>query len=84
VRAHRWRRKIETGQAKSIIDLAQQDGVTDSYVCRLLPLTCLAPEIVEAMLDGRRPRGLRLTPMLGNGPLDWEEQRGALGSRQWS
>jgi hypothetical protein len=40
VRTHRWRR-IESGQAKSITDLAQQEGVTDAYVCRLLPLTCL-------------------------------------------
>ena len=69
VRAHRWRRRIESGQAKSITDLAEQEGVTDAYVCRLLPLTCLAPDIVEAILDGRQPKGLRLAEMLGNGPL---------------
>jgi hypothetical protein len=79
VRAHRWRRRIETGQAKSITDLAEQEGVTIAYVCRLLPLTCLAPDIVEAILDGRQPKGLRLVEMLGNGPLAWEEQRGARG-----
>ena len=39
VRAHRWRRRIESGGAKSITDLAEQEGVTDAYVCRLLPLT---------------------------------------------
>ena len=75
MRAHRWRRRIESGQAKSITDLAEQEGVTDAYVCRLLPLTCLAPNIVEAILDGRQPKGLRLAEMLGNGPLDWGEQR---------
>ena len=75
VRAHRWRRRIESGQAKSITDLAEQEGVTDAYVCRLLPLTCLAPDIVEAILDGRQPKGLRLAEMLGGGPLAWEEQR---------
>jgi hypothetical protein len=79
VRAHRWRRRIESGQAKSITDLAEQEGVTDAYVCRLLPLTCLAPDIVEALLDGRQPKGLRLAEMLGNGPLAWEEQRVSLG-----
>jgi hypothetical protein len=50
VRAHRWRRRIERGRAKSITNLAEQEGVTDAYVCRLLPLTCLAPDIVEAIL----------------------------------
>jgi hypothetical protein len=79
VRAHRWRRRIESGQAKSITDLAEQEGVTIAYVCRLLPLTCLAPDLVEAILDGRQPNGLRLAEMLGNGPPAWEEQR-----RTWS
>jgi hypothetical protein len=79
VRAHRWRRRIEGGRAKSMTDLAEQEGVTDAYICRLLPLTCLAPDMVEAILDGRQPKGLRLAEMLGNGPLVWEEQR-----RRWS
>jgi hypothetical protein len=42
---------------KSITELAEQHGVTAAYVCRLLRLTCLAPKIVEAILDGRQPRG---------------------------
>jgi hypothetical protein len=79
VRAHRWRRKIETGQAKSITDLAEQEGVTDAYVCRLLPLTCVAPKIVETILDGRQPKGLRLAEVLGNGPLAWNAQRETWG-----
>ena len=79
VRAHRWRRKIERGHARSITDIAQQEGVTDAYVCRLLPLTCLAPDIVEAILDGRQPKWLRLAEMLGNGPVSWKEQREGFG-----
>jgi hypothetical protein len=75
VRAHRWRRRIESEQAKSITDLAEQEGVTDAYVCRLMPLTCLEHDIVEALLDGRQPKGLRLAGGLGNGPVAWEEQR---------
>jgi hypothetical protein len=75
VRAHRCRRRIESGKAKSITDLAEHEGVTDAYVCRLLPLTCLAPDVVEAILNGRQPKGLRLAELLGNGPLAWEEQR---------
>jgi hypothetical protein len=37
VKAHRWRRCIESGQARSITDLAEQEGVIIAYVCRLLP-----------------------------------------------
>jgi hypothetical protein len=66
---------IESGQARSIIDLAEHEGVTVADLGRLLPLTCLAPDIVEAILDGRPPKGLRLAEMLGNGPLEWKEQR---------
>ena len=40
-----------------------------------LPLTCLEPDVVEAILDGRQPKGLTLAEMLGNWPLGWEEQR---------
>jgi hypothetical protein len=79
VRAHRWRRRIESGRARSITDLAEQEGVTDAYVCRMLPLTCLAPDIVEAILDGRQPKGLRLAEMLGNGPLAWNAQKETWG-----
>jgi hypothetical protein len=79
VRAHRWRRQIESGQAKSITDLAEQERVTVAYVCRLLPLTCLASDVVEAILDGRQPKGLRLAEMLGNGPLTWNAQRETWG-----
>jgi hypothetical protein len=45
-----------------------------SESCRL---PALAPKIVEAIMGGRQPKGLRLAEMLGNGPLAWEEQRGA-------
>ena len=61
--------------ARSITDLAEQEGVTAAYVCRLLPLTCLAPDIVEAILDGRQAKGLRLAEVLGDGPPGWEAQR---------
>jgi hypothetical protein len=81
VRAHRWRRQIESGQAKSIADLAEQERVTAAYVCRLLPLTCLAPDIVAAIIDGRQPKGLRLAEVLDNAPLSWEAQRRAFGFR---
>jgi len=60
-------------------DLAEQERVTKAYVCRLLPLTCLAPDMAEAILDGRQPKALRLAEMLGNGPLVWTAPRESVG-----
>ena len=76
VKAHRWRRRIESGKAKSMTDLAAQERVSDAYVCRLLPLTCLAPQIVEAILDGRQPRTLKLADLIRDIPLGWRKQNG--------
>jgi hypothetical protein len=73
---------VAVSRAKSITDLANQEGLTETYVCRLLPLTCLAPDIVEAILDGRQPKGLRLAGVLGNEPLAWEEQKSVWGLAQ--
>jgi hypothetical protein len=56
VRAHRWRRRIESGRVKSITDLPEHEGITDAYVCRLLPLTCLAPDTSKRSSMGGSPR----------------------------
>jgi hypothetical protein len=74
VRAHRSRRRIESGGAASINDVAEQEGVTGPHVYRLLRLTCLAPDIVAAILDGRQPNGVVLADLARDVPLDWKEQ----------
>lgn len=75
IKAFRWRRRIEHGNAASITDLAEQEKVTDAYVTRLLALTCLAPDIVATILEGRQPRGFTLNRMLQQIPESWEKQR---------
>jgi hypothetical protein len=56
IRAHRWRRRIESGRAKSITDLAEQEGVTDAYVCRLLPrISAVHPSQLAALGTDQRP-----------------------------
>ena len=55
-RAFRWRRMLEDGRYGSIRELATQEGVDRAYVGRLLNLTLLAPEVVEAVLDGEHHR----------------------------
>ena len=55
-RAHRWKRMLEEGKYRSAGELAEAEGVTRSFVNRLLRLTLLAPDIIEAILDGDRRR----------------------------
>lgn len=74
-RAHRWKRLLDKGKYSSSSELAEAEGVTRSFVTRLLRLTLLAPGIVEAILDGRQPKGMQLEELTGTMTTDWEEQR---------
>jgi hypothetical protein len=78
-KAHRWRRLIETGKYTSAAELSRAEGINESYLCRVLRLTLLAPDIVEAILDGRQPRTLELQSLLKPLPADWGAQRKRLG-----
>jgi hypothetical protein len=69
-RAFRWRKMLDTGVHATVEDLAKAKGVAPSYVSRVLRLTMLAPEIVEAILDGRQPAALQLDDLLAGFPLD--------------
>ncbi len=57
-RAWRWHRLLEEGKYPSIKALARAEGVHHAYVAKLLRLTPLAPDVVEAVLHGRRRKGL--------------------------
>ena len=72
--AHSWRRKIERGEYVSITELAEAEGVNESYACRLLRLTLLAPTIVTAILNGRQNADIMLKELLKPLPVRWDEQ----------
>jgi hypothetical protein len=74
-RAFRWRRMLETGRFATITELAAAEKINSSYVSRVLRLTLLAPEIVEAILDGRQPEGMTLPGLMEPFPVEWERQR---------
>jgi hypothetical protein len=78
VRAHRWRRLLEERKYRSAAELAEAEGLTRSFVNRLLRLSLLAPDIVEAILDGRQPKGMQLEDLTRVLPNAWEEQRQCL------
>jgi hypothetical protein len=77
-RAHRWREALEAGQHASIRELALAVGVDSSYAARILRLTLLAPDIIEAILEGTEPDGLSLE-QLYRLPAEWEGQREEAG-----
>jgi hypothetical protein len=69
-RAFRWRRILDDGVCATIGELARREGVNRSYLSRALRLTLLAPEIVEAILDGRQAEGVRLEELRNGFPVD--------------
>jgi hypothetical protein len=68
-RAFRWRKMLDEGVYAKLEDLARAKGLAPSYVSGILRLTLLAPEVVEAILDGRQPATLQLDDLLGEFPL---------------
>ena len=79
--AHRWFADLKTGEVRSIKALAERHGVDKGDVSRILPLAFLAPDIVEAILDGRHPVDLTAYRLkrIHTLPFDWQEQRTLLG-----
>jgi len=74
-RAHRWKRLLENGTYASISELAAAEKIDRGYVGSILRLTLLAPDIVEAILDGRQSEKLGLPALLKPLPLEWDGQR---------
>ena len=73
-RAFRWKRILETGEFATINELAEREGIAPSYMTRVLRLTLLSPDIVEAILDGQAGPDITLARLLGPFPLEWEKQ----------
>jgi hypothetical protein len=73
-RAFRWKRMLESGEFATIADLAAREGIAPSYMTRVLRLTLLAPNIVEAILDGKQGPEVSLAQVLEPFPLTWQHQ----------
>jgi len=74
-RAFRWKRMLEDGRRASISEIATAEKIDRGYVGGILRLTLLAPDIIEAILDGRQPAGLGLPTLLKPFPVEWARQR---------
>ncbi|MEE4280261.1 MAG: hypothetical protein V2I82_17480, partial [Halieaceae bacterium] len=75
-RAFRWKRMLESGEFATIADLAEREGIAPSFMTRVLRLTLLAPDIIEAILDGRQGPEVTLAKALEPFPLEWNRQPG--------
>ncbi len=74
-RAFRWREMLENGTHATVAEIAAAEKINESYVGRVLRLTLLAPDVVEAVLNGRQPTKLQLDQLLRKFPVEWREQR---------
>jgi len=81
IKARRFNAALICSDGVPFAALAEREGVSSSYFTRLVRLSYLAPDIIQAILDGRQPRGLTPDKLLAHSrlPLAWREQRTALG-----
>jgi hypothetical protein len=70
-RAFRWRRMLEAGQFGTISELAAAEKINASYVSRVLRLTLLAPNVVEAILEGGQPAEMTLPGLMKGVAVEW-------------
>jgi hypothetical protein len=73
-RGFRWRKLLETGHFATIQEIAEAENINSSYISRVLRMTLLAPQIVEAILAGKHPEGLTMARAMQPFPLEWKHQ----------
>ena len=66
---------LTVGEFTTMAELAEREGIAASYMTRVLRLTLLAPDIVEAILDGRQGAEITLAQLLEPFPASWSEQK---------
>jgi hypothetical protein len=74
-RAWRWQRMLDEGVYATVSEIGDAEDISKSYVSRILRLALLAPDIIEAILEGRAEHGLMLGRLARPLPASWEEQR---------
>lgn len=73
-RAFRWKRMLESGEFSSISELAEKEGIAFTYMARLMRLSLLSPDIVDAIMAGRQHPDITLANLVDPFPVDWNEQ----------
>ncbi len=78
-RAFRYQKLLDEGRYASISEMAAAEKIERGYLGTLLRLTLLAPEMVEAILNGRQPEWVTLPALLEGVPVGWGEQSIVIG-----
>jgi len=73
-RGFRWQKMLREGYYQTLEEIADAENINPSYVSRLLRMTLLAPEIVEAILAGTQPAGLTRAKAMQPFSTDWRDQ----------
>ena len=81
IKARRFNAALLNSDGVPFAALAKREGVSPSYFTRIVRLSYLAPDIIQAILDGRQPRDLSADKLVAHSrlPLAWHDQRTALG-----
>jgi site-specific DNA recombinase len=81
LRARQFNAALAHSEGVPFVALAEREGVSRSYFTRLVRLSYLAPDIIQAILDGRQPHHLTAEKLLEHSrlPLAWHDQRATLG-----
>jgi hypothetical protein len=74
-RAFRWRDMLESGEYATIREIAVAEMISESSVGRVLRLTLLAPDIVDAILGGRQPVAITLAVLMRPMSVEWAQQQ---------
>ena len=77
--AFRRRKMLETGRHVTVVEIAAEENINESYAGRVLRVTLVAPDIVEAILYRRPPAVLQLDDLLSKFSVEWEIQRNWFG-----
>ena len=80
-RAWAWRRRLESGEATTIYDIAEAEKVTDRFVSRMMRLAYLSPDVLERLLLTRDPPSVSMIDLIEAVNLPWSEQMEAVFQR---
>ena len=78
-RANSWMRDLRSGKYADTTEIARQFQLNDAYVRRIMRFGYLAPDIVEAIIDGRQPRSMTVKRLIQGIPCVWADQRAVFG-----